>query len=310
MVNFETILANGTIANANATSNPELFFALKGGGNQYAIISKMTLKMYDVGDEGMIWGGTRIYTGDRAADVLSAVANFTANNDDPKAALIPTFDFAGVVGLDIPAVLLFFFYDGAAPANGVFDSLDAIPAIIKNTKTQTYEDVTKEVLGGKIEGLRFQIRENTFPNLPVANMSTFLEEHFDTIGKEAAIGALLDPLDFRLITFAVQPLTHIISGASEDAGGNALGLSRADGDRIWIEYDIAWLNPLCDKACPQYIKKLADSIHDSFEEKYSGIEPTNYQSGDIDQLRCVVFEEVRFYTVHGANSQSGTTPSS
>ena len=35
VVNFEVVLANATIVNANATSNSDLFVALKGGGNQF-----------------------------------------------------------------------------------------------------------------------------------------------------------------------------------------------------------------------------------------------------------------------------------
>jgi FAD/FMN-containing dehydrogenase len=35
VVNYQIVLANASIANANATSNPDLFFALKGGGNQF-----------------------------------------------------------------------------------------------------------------------------------------------------------------------------------------------------------------------------------------------------------------------------------
>lgn len=35
LANVEMVLANGDIVNANASSNPDLFFALKGGGNQF-----------------------------------------------------------------------------------------------------------------------------------------------------------------------------------------------------------------------------------------------------------------------------------
>lgn len=35
VVNYEVVLANASIVNANATSYPDLFWALKGGGNQF-----------------------------------------------------------------------------------------------------------------------------------------------------------------------------------------------------------------------------------------------------------------------------------
>ena len=35
VVNYEVVLASGSIVNANATSYTDLFWALKGGGNQF-----------------------------------------------------------------------------------------------------------------------------------------------------------------------------------------------------------------------------------------------------------------------------------
>jgi FAD/FMN-containing dehydrogenase len=35
VLNYEVVLADGSIVNANATSNANLFWALKGGGNQF-----------------------------------------------------------------------------------------------------------------------------------------------------------------------------------------------------------------------------------------------------------------------------------
>ncbi|KAL8695588.1 MAG: hypothetical protein Q9224_003321 [Gallowayella concinna] len=35
VVNFEVVLANGSVVDANVKSNPELWWALKGGGNNF-----------------------------------------------------------------------------------------------------------------------------------------------------------------------------------------------------------------------------------------------------------------------------------
>ncbi|KAJ9150677.1 FAD-binding, type 2 [Pleurostoma richardsiae] len=284
VVNFECVLADGTITNANATSNPDLYFVLRGGGNQFAIVTKMTLKTHDIGDAGTVWGGTRAYTGDKHSAILAAVSNFTANNEDTKAALIPTFNFLGVVGINIPAIVVFFFYDAASPAGGIFDAFDAIEELSDDAKARTYEDLTQIDLAGKVEGLRFQIRENTFPNMPLANMSAFLDEHFDMLETATAAGALSDFLDLRIFTTAIQPMTHLITRASSASGGNALGLSPETGDRLWIEYDLAWLSSACDSNCPAYLEEVATSLHNLHAQNYSGIYPTNYESGDLSYI--------------------------
>lgn len=181
MVDFEVVLANGTITTANATYNQDLYFALRGGGNQFAIVTRLTLKTYSIGDAGMVWGGVRIYSGDQHSAILAAVANFTTNNDDPKAALIPVFHFAGA-GVNVPAAMVFFFYDGPRePTNGVFDALNAIPHLWSETKSRTYVDLTSHSIAGdgQIEVLRFQIRTGTFPNMPVDKQSEFLDKAWD-----------------------------------------------------------------------------------------------------------------------------------
>ena len=35
VINYEVVLANASIVNANSSSNPDLYWALKGGGNQF-----------------------------------------------------------------------------------------------------------------------------------------------------------------------------------------------------------------------------------------------------------------------------------
>ena len=49
VVEFEVVLVNGTIINANANSNQDLFTVLKGGGNNFSIVTMYTLKAYPQG---------------------------------------------------------------------------------------------------------------------------------------------------------------------------------------------------------------------------------------------------------------------
>lgn len=246
----------------------------------------MVLKTYDIGQNGRVWGGVRTYTADKRKQILSAITNFTAKNTDPKAAIIPTFNFFSTLGINVPGMLVFFFYDGLEPPTGVFDDFNSVLSFSDDTKIRSYTDLTKEVLAGDMKGLRFQIRENTFPNMPASEMNSFLNDHFNLLVKKSTEAAIGDLLDFKLFSFAVQPMPHGIAKASlENGGPNALGLMPEHGDRVWMEYDIAWLSPLCDKKCPDFFAKLVQSQHDLHKEKYSGIYPTNYKSGDLEFLR-------------------------
>ncbi|KAF2219506.1 oxidoreductase [Elsinoe ampelina] len=52
--NFEVVLATGDIVNANATHNADLFKALRGGGNNYGVVTAITMQTFP---QGKFWGG-------------------------------------------------------------------------------------------------------------------------------------------------------------------------------------------------------------------------------------------------------------
>jgi len=44
VLSYDVVLGNGTQVVANSTSNPDLFWALKGGANNFGIVTKFTIK--------------------------------------------------------------------------------------------------------------------------------------------------------------------------------------------------------------------------------------------------------------------------
>lgn len=49
IVEFEVVLANATIVTASSTSNPDLYKALKGGGNNYGIVTNYKMIAHPIG---------------------------------------------------------------------------------------------------------------------------------------------------------------------------------------------------------------------------------------------------------------------
>lgn len=49
VVNYEIVLADGSIVNANANSYTDLFWALKGGGNQFGTFYKFLIRPQLIG---------------------------------------------------------------------------------------------------------------------------------------------------------------------------------------------------------------------------------------------------------------------
>jgi FAD/FMN-containing dehydrogenase len=81
IVNFEVVLASGEIVNANASSRLDLFTALKGGQNNFGIVTRFDLKAFPA---SKLWGGRIVYAPAAATDLLTAFTNFkTPKGFDP-----------------------------------------------------------------------------------------------------------------------------------------------------------------------------------------------------------------------------------
>lgn len=90
--NFEVVLASGEIVDANATSNSDLYYALKGGSSNFGVVTHIDLETIPTNSSVPVPGA--LYVGQVVSPayanvtevVLGNLVNFTvANNGDPLA---------------------------------------------------------------------------------------------------------------------------------------------------------------------------------------------------------------------------------
>ena len=175
---------------------------------------------------------------------------------------------------------MFMFYDGPTPPAGLFKDFDDIQELFGTTKTKSYYDMSQEAGGAAIVGFGNSFRETTVPNLPEDQMVDFFSYYWDQFYNATFINGLQD-LDVQVTGFDPQPLSVRIAEASQRQGGNALGLDPNHGDRIWIENNLLWTNPLCNDRCPQQSEDLSSKLLAYQKSKYAGVPATNYKSGDL-----------------------------
>ena len=136
VVEYELVLANGTITKASRTQNRDLHQALQGGGSSFGVVTSFTLNTFP--QDHQIWGGTRSYTAAQTPKMLAAIREFTENYPDPKAGIIPTSESTASGLLNLWVV--FFFYDGPNPPAKAFELFNKIPHTLSDTQTRTYEN--------------------------------------------------------------------------------------------------------------------------------------------------------------------------
>ncbi|CZT04316.1 related to 6-hydroxy-D-nicotine oxidase [Rhynchosporium agropyri] len=125
VVSYEVVLTDGRIVTASKTSEPDLFFALKGGLNRFGIVTKIVFKT--VPQPGKIYGGIQFFSQEAVPALLKATQDFQLNSKDPKASVILTLGGGTLAG-----AILLSFYDGPnRPAdfnvyNGINDTLSTV----------------------------------------------------------------------------------------------------------------------------------------------------------------------------------------
>ncbi|HUG25680.1 FAD-binding oxidoreductase, partial [Piscinibacter sp.] len=76
LVSMEVVTADGEVVRASADENAELFWALRGGGGNFAIVTSFEYRLVPVGPE--ILGGAIAWRGEDAHRVLEAYREFSA----------------------------------------------------------------------------------------------------------------------------------------------------------------------------------------------------------------------------------------
>ncbi len=74
LLSAQVVTAAGDVVTASADENPDLFWALRGGGGNFGIVTEFTFRLHPVGP--IVLGGLLLYPGFMAADVIKHWRDF------------------------------------------------------------------------------------------------------------------------------------------------------------------------------------------------------------------------------------------
>lgn len=222
--NFEVVLADGSIVNANAETNGDLFKALKGGSGNFGLITRFDMYAIEFPDPAKpeIWGGVLQYDLLAGDDLLDAMVAFVDNvpNDQnttsiiywaylPDQGMVLNVALENTLGIESPVAAEVYFNVGGIMSD----------TLRKDELTV----ITQELGAGQPSGYR-----NAWYTLLLPNNADVLR--YAVKAHEYAVSQLNDVMtaDSGFNTLCMfQPMNYIIAQHGVDRGGNVMGLDAA-----------------------------------------------------------------------------------
>ena len=170
IVNYEVVLSSGDIVNANASCFPDLFWALKGGGKNFGIVTRFDIETIA---SPKIWGGLHVISPEYMDQYLGvslfasgiffggsgrlltvhspqALATYAANIYDPRSHATPSI-FSGA--MDAAAALLFYDSDEVSDPE-ILKPFTDIPAVYSTVGFRTLASMADETQAIVIRGIK------------------------------------------------------------------------------------------------------------------------------------------------------------
>lgn len=240
--NFQVVLSDGSIVDANEHENADLFFALRGGGNSFGIVTRIDLETYE---QGLIWNGFLMC--DMSVldvNIKEFVRLSAADGYDKHASFIFSFAYIGSMGMSIVANALV--YTKAVEDPPIYENLMKLPALqaTKGLKSLTTMCAENEAMVPK--GARALYRTCT-----VVSTETVLQAVHkvwsDSVPAIKDVPGIVWSLSFD----PIPPNLY-----AQHAASNALGLTDRGGATLLVLLlDVRW-NEAADDANVESTAKL------------------------------------------------------
>jgi hypothetical protein len=254
VASYEVVIASGDIVVASPENNADLYWGLRGGGNNFGLVTQFELYTYPL-EKGMMWGGTLMHTGAQNSSLFDSFVEFGAYGAvaDPNAALIMSMYYDQ--NNDAYWTVSQLEYAQPLPNEthpAVFDTFFSEPnAILDTTTTQTLIDIVLDFNSSNPSGLRQSYWVATF-KLDAYLIQELMEIWVQEVEMvKTVVTGYVPVLSFQIIT---MPMIENM----KKNGGNPLGLSEEGGPLMLVNPSAMWVNAADDEVVyGAYISWLA-----------------------------------------------------
>ena len=140
-VNFEVVTAQSEIINANATSNSDLFWALKGGSSNFGIVTRFDVIAHPASPR--LFAGGLTFDKNSTARLISAFEAYVSPGggiEDPESAILPNILIDPSISSETSNVFVF----NTANNTASLTNFTRIPAISNTARVRKFNDALAE----------------------------------------------------------------------------------------------------------------------------------------------------------------------
>ncbi|KAK3940776.1 hypothetical protein QBC46DRAFT_287403 [Diplogelasinospora grovesii] len=255
VVGFKVVLASGELVRARADENADLWTALKGGLNNFGIVTAITMKTFAAKD---IWGGVTYYPPSTFSQILQKACDFVHHETDEDTHIMCSAGY----GFGHQAVTCVMYHTQGEvnpPSLQPFTAVHPQIEQMGTMRTSTHLGFCEELSKFSSNGMR-QYWASVTIKPDVALMESFHGEWQETL-------AAIKDVHGLIFSFGFHPLTKALLINSAKAGGNAMDIPPSDGPLFVILINPCWTLPQDDSRIFAAVEALVAGFRRLADEK-------------------------------------------
>ncbi|KAJ5150790.1 uncharacterized protein N7500_010979 [Penicillium coprophilum] len=268
VASYDIVLGNGTLTTASAITNPDLFWALKGGANNYGIVTKFTFKTYSM---PQISTTIQIFNETSTPAFSQAICDWAVGNSDSPVAAGSVITMTYNTTTKQMSSSLLGVQAGISNPPSEFRNFTAIPGVSKTHNITTGKQWASNLDTPK---QMFRVMFSHHSMTPNADVFTTMIETWKNAVKDIADVKSLRPTFVANISPASAARVAKTNGI-----GNVWGLE--DEALIWWQLSTSWELPQDDLRVQSWARRLTEHLHES--NKQNGLAREFVYMGDAGE---------------------------
>lgn len=248
ILSYEIILANGTRATASESVNPRLWRALKGGSNNFGIVTSFVTRSFPSAN---IWSGFQYLTASKANQLILALHDFTkaepGKYDENAAGPLVCFTYLQKLGIQVLATNLVYTKPKAWPV--CFNNFKSIGRLWSTAKIQSLTSATHELESTNPPGYRQLFATTTVKN----DYDTLIFAH--TTFKNCS--SSFRHVKGMMFTLVLSPL---LPTWAKKGQRDCQGLETRTESLIIVQFNLVWQNSKDDELVNQTTRDAINRI--------------------------------------------------